>query len=237
MRKRLARLKDHIIVCGFGKIGQHVVDEFKGSGHNCVVIDRDAPEEQSTESMIYLKGDATDEELLREAGLERANCLVAAVGTDADNLFITMTARIINPGLRIVSRATDARVRTRLQRAGADSVVLPYEIGGRRIAAMVLKPSVCEFLDMTVTTGGEEMRIEEILVAENGGLKGSDMISADIRRRTGAVILAVKRNDGRMITNPTTDLIIQAGDRLLALGMSEQIDAVRSLAQSGKESK
>lgn len=235
MRKRLARLKDHIIICGYGKIGQHVVDEFRGSGRNCVIIDRAAPEEHSTEDMIFVKGDATDEEMLMEAGLDRAGCLVAAVGTDADNLFITMTARIANPGLKIVSRATDARVRARLHRAGADSVVLPYEIGGRRIAAMVLKPSVCEFLDMTVTTGGEEMRIEEIDVPGASGLKGCDMLSADIRRRTGAIILAVKRSDGRMITNPNTDLVIQAGDKLLALGMSDQINAVRNLAQSGKE--
>lgn len=235
MRKRLARLKGHIIICGYGKIGQHVVDEFRGSGRNCVVIDRDAPEEHSTDDMIFVKGDATDEEMLKEAGLERAGCLVAAVGTDADNLFITMTARIANPDMKIVSRATDARVRTRLQRAGADSVVLPYEIGGRRIAAMVLKPSVCEFLDMTVTTGGEEMRIEEVDVPQASGLTGCDMLSADIRRRTGAVILAVKRSGGQMISNPGTDLVIQAGDKLLALGMSEQINAVRALAQSGKE--
>ena len=235
MRKHLARIKDHIIVCGNGRIGGHVVDEFRENGRGCVVIDKDAPEEDSKEQYIYLRGDATDEDLLLMAGIERAGCLVAVVGSDADNLFITMSARGLNPGLRIISRATDARAKAKLLRAGADSVVMPYEIGGRRIAGLVLKPALIEFLDMTATMGGEELHFEEIVICENCWLGGQDMISADIRRRTGAVILAVKRADGSMLTNPGTDLVFTTGDKLLSLGTTQQITSLRDLASSGRK--
>lgn len=235
MSKRLARLKDHIIVCGHGRIGMHVAESFRGSGLVCVVVDKDVQAELSDEQIIFVSGDATDEQVLLDAGVERARCLVTAVGSDADNLFITLSARGLCPKLRIISRATDARARAKLLRAGADSVVLPYEIGGRRIAGLVLNPALIEFLDMTAAAAGEELHFEEVAIGGACWLCGRDIMSADIRRRTGVIVLAVKRAGGPMISNPGADLVFESGDHLLSLGTSSQIDAFRDLAALGKE--
>lgn len=233
MLKRLSALNNHIIVCGLGNIGQHVVGALKAGDVPVVAIDKDAPENSNDAKVIYLRGDATDEELLKTAGLERAGVLVAVVGSDADNLYITMTARGINGNIRIISRAADISARTKLLRAGADSVALPYEIGGRRIAAMVLQPSVCEFLDMTIAATGEELRIAEVVIRAGDWLAGKDMLAADIRKRSGVIVLAVKKVDGRMISNPSTDLVFESGDTLLSLGTSGQIESAKKLAASG----
>ena len=230
MQKRLARLRDHIIICGYGRIGRHVLETFMENGRVCVVVDADTPENESNDHVIFLQGDATDEDMLLTAGLERASVLIPVVGSDADNLFITMTARGLNPKLRIISRATDGSARAKLLRAGADSVVLPYEIGGRRIAGLVLNPSLVEFLDITATAGGEELHFEEIVVCEKCWFNGKDILTADVRRRTGAVIIAVKKFNGKMVTNPSTDMILETGDRLLSLGTVEQMDSLRKLA-------
>jgi voltage-gated potassium channel len=230
MQNRLARLRDHIIICGYGRIGRHVLETFMANGRVCVVVDSNAPESGSDDHVIFVRGDATDEEMLVSAGLERAAVLIPVVGSDADNLFITMTARGLNPKLRIISRATDGSARAKLLRAGADSVVLPYEIGGRRIAGLVLNPSLVEFLDITATAGGEELHFEEIVVCEKCWFNGKDILTADVRRRTGAVIIAVKKHNGKMITNPSTEMILETGDRLLSLGTFEQMDALRKLA-------
>lgn len=235
MEKKLAQMKGHIIVCGHGRIGQQVVEALKGSGRDYVIVDRNLKDYHFSEDTACVDGDATDEEMLKRAGIERAGVLIAVVGSDADNLFITMTARGLNHGLRIISRATEAGVRNKLLRAGADSVVLPYEIGGRRIASMVLTPSVCEFLDTLVYAGGEELRMEEVEVLGHAWLQGKDFLTADIRRRTGAVVLAVKKADGVMLSNPPSEMPVRTGDRLISLGTSEQLSKLKKLATTEKE--
>ncbi|MEW6203196.1 MAG: potassium channel protein [bacterium] len=231
MEKTLEQMKGHTIICGYGKIGQYVASEFVERGLPFVVICKAYSDEMSGDdkNAIFIDGDATDDEMLLHAGVERAGVLVAAVAEDADNLFITMTARGLNPEIRIVARVADTSNQNKFLRAGANMVICPYELGGRRIATAVINPSVTEFLDTIMRPGGLQLRIDEMIVKESSAIKEKSLMESNIRKLSGAIILAVKKRDGGFIMNPSPETRLEAFDILIALGTPSQITALQKV--------
>jgi len=232
MQQKIDSMKNHVIVCGYGNIGRHTVEQLLAAGVELVVIDRELADTDffAEKKVPYIIGDATDEDVLKRAGIERATVLVTLVGSDADNLFITMSAVAMKPGIRVIARAEDASARNKLLRAGADKVVLPYEIGGRRIAALVSSPTVVELLDIVMSAENMELRMVDLPVGAGSKLKGRTLVESDIRKNTGSIVLAIRKSDGRMVTNPPPETRIEENDRLICLGTKDQIQPLRKLA-------
>ncbi|GAB4244473.1 MAG: potassium channel protein [Thermoleophilia bacterium] len=232
MGKRIERMSEHYIVCGYGRVGQNVVQEFQRHHAPVVVIERDPEVVQllAEEGVPVVEGEASDEQVLLEAGIERARGLVAAVDTDAENTFVVLSARELNPKLLIVSRANAEDSVSKLMRAGADQVITPYGISGRKMANLLLRPLVSDYLDV-VTGGGElELRLEEFSLNDTCEVVGKSIGELHVRRQTGATILAVRRGStGRFDTNPAADLVLEEGDVLIAIGTPEDIGRLEEL--------
>jgi voltage-gated potassium channel len=228
MERALAELKDHLIVCGYGRMGRLVCKEFSTQGVDFVVIERniDVLEEFAVPHGIALHGDATSDEVLKSAGVERARALVTVVPSDSDNLYITMSARLLNERLFIVSRAETENAEQKLTRAGADRVVSPYVIGGSRVAHAVLRPTVVDFIDLATRTEHFDLQIEETQVAAGSALVGQTLRDSQVRERFGVMIVAIKKPSGQMVYNPPGEARIEAEDILIALGQRQQLDAL-----------
>jgi voltage-gated potassium channel len=226
MDKRIATLHDHVIVCGWGRVGRAIARELAAAEKGLVVVDNDPERIATVGPHLYIPGDASDDDVLRRAGIGRAAALVAAVSTDAANVFITLTGRSMRPDLFIVSRAREESSAAKLQRAGADRVVNPQEIGGARIAAFVLRPHVTEFLDVVMHEQGMELRLEEIELATDSPLAGVSLGEARLRDRTGAMVLALRDQDGSFLTTPAPDTIMRAGQILISIGTPAQLHAL-----------
>ena len=229
MEHRIDSMTAHVIVCGWGRVGRTVAEFVTGAGGDIVVIERD-PDRIATLQFPFVEGDATDDEILRRAGIERARALVAAVTTDADNLFITLSGRSLNRDLFIVARARLEAVEEKLVRAGANRVVNPQQIGGARMAAFALQPHVAEFLDVVMHDGSLEFRLEEIPLPTASPLAGRTLRDAHIRDRTGALVLALRDGEGRFTTNPAPETVMQPGEVLIAIGTSDQLEALGAAA-------
>jgi voltage-gated potassium channel len=231
MEKRISALSGHHIVVGIGRVGSVVAKSLADEGVPFVVIDsceecRIAAEEAG---WLFVHGDATEEQALLEAGVTRARGLVTAVDTDADNLFIALTARTLNPKLYIVARSSSVASEAKILRSGADRVLTPNVIGGRRMAAMVLHPLVSDYLDI-VTHGDEiEFRLDSMPVGRASKLAGVTIKDARVRHATGAYILAVRTEDGQTNANPPAETVLNAGDTLISLGTREQLAALAAL--------
>ena len=225
MDRQIARMTGHVIVCGFGRVGRNLAHYVAGAGEDVVVIERD-PERAAAAagSVQVVRGDATSDEALREAGVERARVLVSALNTDADNLFVTLTARSLRSDLFIVARARAESSEAKLAQAGADRVVNPQGIGGARMAAFVLQPHVAEFLDVVMHDGSLEFRLEEVPLPERSPLAGRSLRQAQIRDQTGALILALRDGDGGFTTNPPPETVLGAGQILIAIGTGTQLE-------------
>ncbi len=225
VRRILAELKDHVIVCGYGRVGRLVCRELDAAGQPFVVIDRNLEvlRDVTFQHGIPLEGDATSEDVLREAGLERARALVASLASDADNLYITMTARLMNPALRIVARADDERAERKLTRAGADRVVAPYRLGGLRIAHAILRPSVVEFLDLAVGGRDIELAVEEIELRDDSTLVGRTLRDSGLRDAYDIIVIALRRGEF-MHVNPSPETVFQPGDTIIVTGHREKLD-------------
>lgn len=225
MDRRIEGLSGHHIVAGLGRVGAVVGDEFEAQGVPFVVIDTEeaALARAREREWAWVRGDATEEATLRAAGIERAASLVTALDTDAANVFVTLTARGIAPDLLIVARATTPSAEEKLLRSGADRVITPTEIGGRRMASMVMRPKVVDFLD--VVAGGQrtELKIEELVLSAGDPYIGRSIGDAHIRSQTGAYVLAVHGADGSVNTNPGPGTELRDGDRLVVLGSDEQL--------------
>ena len=232
MDKRIEQLRDHVIVCGWGRVGQAVARELSAANRDVVIVENDAERVAGIRAGMYVLGDASDDGVLRQAGIERAGALVAAVSTDAANLFITLSGRSLRPDLFIVSRAREESSLAKLTRAGADRVVNPQEIGGARIAAFVVRPHVTEFVDVVMHEGGMELRLEEIPVAAGSALTGLSLGEAKVRDRTGALVLAMRDQDRGFISNPPPTTIMTSGQILIAIGTAPQLDALATTAGS-----
>ncbi len=232
MEKKLQSLNDHIIVCGYGRMGRLVAHEFSQQRIPFVVIERSAEllSGFSAEHGVPLPGDATHDETLKRAGIERARTLVTLAASDADNLFITMSARLMSERIFIVARAEDEGAETKLIRAGASRVISPYVIGGQRVAQAVLRPSVVDFIELATRSDYMALQIEETEVKKGSALVGKEMRETGLRKDLGLVVVAIKRADGRMVFNPPPDAPILERDTLIALGPKDQLERLKILA-------
>lgn len=224
MQKTLEKLRDHFIICGFGRVGRQITEEFREHGVPFAVIDNnpESVEELAVSGIPHVAGEVANDDILEEAGIRRAKGLVAAVDSDAENVFVTLTARVLNPSLFIVARASEPETETKLKKAGANRVVSPYVIGGRRMAAMSLKPATIEFLD-TMTRPGEMMLcIEELHVGKDSPVAGKTLMDSQIRQKAGVMVLAIRYKDGTFEFNPAADYEVQVGDWLIVLGTKGQ---------------
>lgn len=232
MQRRIDDLDNHVIVCGYGQVGRAIVSEVQRAGREVVVVDRDDLDLDTVPPGVgVVLGEATDDDVLREAGLARAEIFVAALDSDADNLYVSLTARSERPDLFIVARANSAGVVTKLQRIGVDRVVNPHEIGGSRMAAMVLEPDVTDFLDVVMRDEALDLRLGETVVPHDSTLVDRTLADCAVNERSGATLVALRRA-GRFITNPAADLIVEADDVFILLGTNDQLRSVGSLVRS-----
>ena len=232
MERSLAALHNHLIVCGYGRVGKLVCREFAQQKLAFVVISSNA-DLLTTFDMEYgiaLQGDATSDELLRRAGVERARALVAATGSDADNLYITMSARLLNENLFIVARSEEEHAQQKLRRAGANRVVSPYVIGGSRVAQAVLRPTVVDFIELATRTEHFELQIEETSIGAGSALAQATLKDSLLHKQYGIFIVAIKKASGQMVYNPPGDTVMEAGDTLISLGHRDQLDKLDKLA-------
>ena len=232
MQAAVGKLNGHYILCGYGRVGRQVAREFARDGVPFVVVDQEPGiiEECLVEGYLALLGEASDDTVLEEAGVRRARGLVAAVDSDADNVFVVLSARKLNPKLNIVARASSDESAAKLEIAGADRTLSPYAVGGRRLASLATQPLVVDFLDI-VTRGekGLEFRLEEFGVPEDSFIAGQTIGELRIGERTGAMILATRNSEGTFDTSPSASDRIRAGDTLIVLGTREQISRLERL--------
>jgi voltage-gated potassium channel len=233
MENLLAQLHDHLVVCGFGRMGRLVCEEFSAAGLPFVVVDRNPGvlEDFSIPHGIPLSGDATADDVLRRAGVEKARALVSAAASDADNLYVTMSARFLNERLFIVARAESESAERKLVRAGANRVVSPYSIGGHRVAQAVLRPNAMEFLELATRSAHLELQIEEAELRAGSPLVGHSLKTSPVRSELGIIVVAIKKPDGKMVFNPTPETVLEARDVLITLGHRQQLDRLETMAR------
>jgi voltage-gated potassium channel len=235
MKNRIARLKEHFILCGYGRVGEEIARSFSGEEVPFIIIANNEEHiaRAEKEGHLYIFGDATSDEVLKEAGIERAHGLVAAVGSDTDNTFITLSARELRPDLFIEARSSGPESESKLRRAGADRIISPHAIGGRRMALLALRPAVVDFID-TVTYGpGRELQLENVDVASGSPLIGQTMEQA--RSQVGITVLAMRKKSGKMLANPPGEEIIEDGDRLIVIGTKKRLAALERLFEGKKK--
>jgi len=232
LEKKLKDLRDHYIVCGYGRMGKIVARELKHEKLKFVVMEKneallDSDEKNET---LIIQGDATSDDLLKKAGIERAKCLISVLSTDAENLYVVLSARVLKPDLLIVARAGEEGSEQKLLRAGADRVVSPYHIGGLRMAHSVLKPAVVDFIEFATKSGNIDLQIEEITIREGSQLVKLSLDECGIGRDLGIIIVAIKQKTGVMKFNPTFRTAIQAGDTLIAVGETSKLAILEKMA-------
>jgi voltage-gated potassium channel len=227
LSKKIENLKNHYIICGFGRMGKIICSELMQNKAPFVVIEGD-PEIVATmdADILALQGDATQDSVLKEAGIERAKGLISVLASDASNLYVVLSARGLNPNLNIVARASEEGAEQKLMRAGADNVVSPYFIGGIRIAHTILKPAVVDFIEFATKSGNLELQMEEVKVSAGSRINGQSLDQSGIRKDLGIIIVAIKRESGEMEFNPTSASVIREGDTLVAMGETKNLDAL-----------
>ncbi len=229
MQKKMTRLQDHYIVCGFGRIGQEICSILQENSRIFVVVenDEDVLRELDQLGYIALQGDASDDDVLLKAGIKNARGLVAVVSTDAENLYITLTARGLNPKLFILSRSSGTPgVAKKLKRAGATKVISPYSIGARRMAQLIVRPTVVDFLDLAMQARELGLCMEELLVTAQTSFVNTTLMESGLRKKYDIIVVAIKRPDIPMIFNPGPKTKIQKDDILIVLGDNQQISAL-----------
>ena len=238
MERAISKLKDHYIICGCGVVGREIASEFRREGVAFVGVEQDlsSSELARDESVLIVEGNAEDEETLIKAGIERARGLMAVLRKDEANVFVVLTARQLNPKLTIVARAAEERTVNKLLRAGADRVISPFQIAGRRIASVILRPSVVNFLDVMVEGGNLAMRLEEVAVGAGSPLVDKQLRESGIGQQTGAIIVGILGPDGKTRVNPSetaaiSRVVLKEGDALIALGSEAQLRSLKAFAQ------
>ena len=234
MERDIARMSGHVIVCGWGRVGREVARFLTNAKRDVVVIDRD-PDRLSGAPYASVCGDVADDAILLQAGVERAATLVAALDTDADNLYVTVASKSMRPEIQIIARARNESSESKLVRAGADRVVNPQQLGGDRMASFVTQPHVVDFVDVVMHDGTLKFRLEELTLSTDSLLAGNTLRSAHLRDRTGALVLAIRRPDGTFVTNPSPEDAIEAGDVLISVGTDEQLGALAKFANRSAE--
>jgi voltage-gated potassium channel len=231
VEKKISGLKDHYIICGYGRIGSLVCKELQEHNKEFVVIEKNpsAIERMELNKILYLPLDATVEETLLEAGIMQARGIVTAVGSDADNVFITLTAKGIRPDIFVLARASDEKDEIKLKRAGATRVVSPYLIGGKRMAQVLIKPTVVEFIDIAVMESNIGLRMEECFINPKSDLVGKNLIESNLRKVYGVIIVLIKKHSGEMIFNPLPTEVLEANDILVVLGTHEDMQRMSEI--------
>ncbi|HEV7501565.1 MAG TPA: potassium channel protein [Vicinamibacteria bacterium] len=234
MERKLADLTGHAIICGYGRMGRLVCSEFSSLAMPFVIVDQQASllADFREPHGIALVGDATDDHVLRKAGVERAKVLVTVAASDAANLYITMSARLLSEKLFIVARSEESEAEPKLLRAGANRVVSPYVIGGLRMAQAVLRPNVMDFIELATRRDYLELQIEELTIENGSALAGRSLKDSRVRQDLGVIIVAIKRPDGKMVFNPPSEEAMQAGDLLITLGHRDQLERLETLARA-----
>ena len=220
VEKRIEALEDHYIICGFGRIGALIAREFAAKPLPFLVIEKhpEVHEKLHHEEYLHIKGDATEDETLLKAGIKRAQGLISVVTSDTENVYITLTARGLNPDLFILARSGEEGSEIKLKRAGANKVVSPYLIGGSRMAQAILRPNVVDFIE--IATGREhlDLQLEELQIPPHSKFAGENLINSGFRRETGVIIVGIKKADGKMVFNPHSHAKLEADDTLIVLG-------------------
>lgn len=232
MEKTIRGVKDHYIVCGYGRMGQAIAAEFRARNVPFVVIENN-PEQLPrlvTEKALFVEGDASDDKALLAAGVDRAKGLISVAPSDADNTFITLTAKGLNPGLFVVARSIKVEDEPKLRRAGADRVISPYILGGKRMAWAVLRPAVVDFLESALHSESLELEISEVTVTASSEFADRTIRESGIREKSGATVIAIKSRGGALTSSPAPDIPIREGDVLIAVGTPRQLEALQEIA-------
>jgi voltage-gated potassium channel len=227
MERKITSLKNHMIVCGGGHTGQYIVAEFFKTGTPFVLIEYNTEVLEHVLQVVgdfpYLRADATQDETLVLAGIERARGIVTSLGEDKDNVFIVLSARSLNPRLRIVARLIEEKNAEKLRKAGADEIVSANAIGGMRMASVMIRPSVVTFLDAMLRGEGETTRVEEVVINPDSALANKSLAALNLSRRLGLLVVAIKTTDGQYHFNPSGQTTLRRGDTLIVIGASEKI--------------
>ena len=233
-RRMLETVTDHFILCGYGRIGSIVAHELLRQHVPLVVVERDPDRLQAAmdDGALAVEADASREDVLKRVGIERARGLIAAVGTDAENVYAVMSARVLRPDLFIVGRAETEDATIKLKRAGADRVISPYQIGAIHMAQTALRPAVVDFVELATSSENIELAMEEITVSASSSLANQSILDANLRQRFGVIIVGIQRHDRRMEFNPAPDVAIRAGDKLVVLGRPDSLKQLEAEAAS-----
>ena len=229
LKKKIDDLKNHYIICGYGRMGKIIASELVAKGVDLVVIEKN-PQQSDRQDRLLIEGDATIDESLKSAGIEKAKGIVSVLPTDAENLFLVLSARELNPNISIVTRAKDEDAENKLSRAGADRVVSPYHAGSVKIANLILKPAVVDFLEFATMDGNFELQLEEIIFQETSKFVHKTLEESAIGRDLRIIIVAIKKSNGNMEFNPSSKSIIEAGDTLIALGEISKLKTLEEWA-------
>ncbi len=225
LEKNISAMKGHFIICGFGRIGSIICRELSEENISFIVIEEDPSKnaELETEGYLYINMDATSEEALSKAGIMNAKGIVTAVRSDANNVFITLTAKGLQPDIFVLSRASDVKNEAKLIKAGASRVVSPYQLGGRRMAEVLKRPTVVDFIDVATANRHLGLVMEEACVSEKSLLAGKNLIDSRLRQEYGVIIVAIKKSTDRMVFNPVPSETLEAGDVIVVIGKKEDL--------------
>jgi len=232
-KRMIDKLKDHYIICGFGRVGRGAAAELLHAGESFVVVDIEPErvERAMMSGMLAVAADSTRDETLHQVGIERARGLVAALSTDADNLFVLLSAKGLNPKIYVATRAAEEGAEEKMRRAGADAVFAPYAITGHRLAQSLLRPHVVQFLDFTTKDIAMDISIEQVRVSAGSEVASRTIREMQLRRNMGVIVMAIRRGDGNMLFNPPADTAVEAGDYLIVMGKQEDLLALEGLAE------
>ena len=236
VQERLKKLKDHYVICGAGRVGLRVARGLDAEGCDFVVVDRDREQIDmfAANGWLALPGDATREDVLLSAGIERARGIVCALPSDADNVFIVLTARDLNERLRIVARVNDESTIPKMRKAGADKIISPLRTGAHQMVQALVRPTVAEFIEFATQTQDLDLVIEEVLVLPDSALAGRTLRDSDVRKTLDVILIAILRGGGEMLFNPTGETVVSAGDKIIAIGNRSGVNGLAELAARGR---
>ena len=235
-RKMIQKLENHYILCGYGRVGRGAARELASAGASFIVVDRseEKVEMAMRAGMLAVQAECTRDETLRDVGIDRARGLISTLGTDADNLFLVLSAKSLNPQLRVATRVSEEEAEAKMKRAGADVIYAPFATAGSRMSQSLMRPHVHEFLDFATTNTGLDVRIEQMEVAASSDFVNKSLGDGQLRRDWGVIVLAIRRVDGEMIFNPPAQELILAGEHLIVMGPTGRLRDLEKLLTEQK---